>query len=179
MRAAMRSDHMIRLACAAIPLVLAAQAAAALEPAGSLTLTIDGQERPFVLVQGADGANPGSRYSRLGQDVVMTIVGVLGDEAREPEDAEAVVEIRFTVDQTGPEVRTGSVLSYSTSDAEGKPTTRGGTVEIAIEELDAKEDGVVASGAFTASLPPDHESPAAEVEGTFRTAMKSRDALDP
>jgi hypothetical protein len=168
---------MIPFARVAIPLVLTAQAAAALEPAGSLTLTIDGEERPFVLVQDAEGANPGSRYSRIGQDVVITIVGVLGDEPREPRDAEAIVEIRFTIDETGPEVRTGSVLSYSTSDGEGNPNTRGGTVEIALEGLDAKEDEVVASGAFTANLPPDHETSGVEVEGTFRTAMKSRDAL--
>lgn len=170
---------MIHFARAALLVVLAAQAVAAQEQAGSLILTVDGEQLPFVLVQGAEGANPGSRYSRLGDDVVITMVGVLGDEARDPADAEAIVELRFTIDTTGPEVRTGSVLSYSTRDQEGLRSTRGGTAEVALETLDAQPTSVTASGTFTAELPPDPESSGAEVEGTFTTAMKSREALDP
>jgi hypothetical protein len=109
----------------------------------------------------------------------MTIVGVPGDIPQAPEEADETVELRLTIDGTGPEARAGAVLSYSTRDAEGKPSTRGGTVVVAIDSLETGEDGITASGTFAAELPPDHESSGSEVEGTFTTAMKSRDAPDP
>jgi hypothetical protein len=155
--------------------VLSTHSALAEELAGTMTLTIDGEARPFVLVQGTEGANPGSRYSRLGEDLIMTIVGVLGRELQAPDEAAAVIELRFTIDSTAPEVRSGSVLSYSTRDNEGKPSTRGGTAEISLDALNSHEQGVDASGSFTAELPPDQESPGGQIEGRFHTKMAARD----
>lgn len=169
---------MIRLIRAALLATLAALGASAQESVGDLILKIGEEEHRFVLIQGSDGPNPGSRYSLLAGDVVMTIVGVLGETARRPEDAEATVELRFTVDGSGPEVRTGSVISYSTRGRDEMRDARSGTVEIALESLDAGEDALTASGTFTAALPADPETSGTEVEGTFHTAIKSRDALD-
>lgn len=170
---------MNKVAYAAVIAMLSAPALPAQDAAGRLTMTIDGEEQPFVLIQRAEGPNPGSRYSRLGEDVVMTIVGVRGNEPLEPADAEATVELRFTVDATGPEVRAGSVISYSTQDEEGNPVTRGGTVEVAIDSLDDGEDEISASGTFAARLPPDQTSKGGDVEGTFQTAMKRREGPKP
>ena len=170
---------MIRASCAAALVALLPIAALAQEAVGTLTLTADGEERPFVVIQGAEGPNPGSRYSRLGGDVVFNLVAVGGDRPIAPEQAAETVELRFTVSEDGPEVRSGSVVSYSTKDAEGTPTTRGGTAEIALNSLETEEDSVTASGTFVVQLPPDHDSAVTEFEGTFDTAMKSREALDP
>lgn len=159
--------------------ILSAAAAVAQEAIGTLTLTIDGEERPFVLVQGSEGPNPGSRYSEIGQDVVMTLVGVSGEEPQPPEDAAATIELRFTVDGSGPEVRSGSVVSYTTTTEEGMLSTRGGTAEVEIDELAAEEDSVTATGRFEANLPPDEISAGTEVAGTFRSTMMSRDAVSP
>lgn len=162
------------LAAAAVLVVLVPQARAQ-EAAGSLTLTIDGEEHAFVLVQGAEGSNPGSRYSRLGDDVVLTIVGVQGEAPRDPAEADTTVELRFTVDATGPEVRSGSVISYSTTDAEGMPDTRGGTAEVTVGSLTADEDGVAAEGSFTADLPGVEDAAGAEMQGRFQTTLAPRE----
>lgn len=166
---------MIRVILAAAIGMLFAQAPLAQEAAGSLTLIIDGRERPFALVQGADGANPGSRYSQLGEDLVMTVVGVLGADPHAPGDAEETIELKFTIDGSASEVRPGSVISHSTRDDEGRPTTRSGTAELAIDTLEAGDQGVVASGTFTADLPPDHESAGTQIAGDFRTEMRPRE----
>lgn len=159
---------------ALLPLTSAAQ-----EAVGTLTIAVGDEERPFVVIQGGDGPNPGSRYSRLGGDVVMNLVAVRGDRPLPPEEAVETVELRFTVAEGGSEVRTGSVLSYSTRDADGAPATRGATVEILLDSLVTENDGVSTSGTFVAQLPPDQTSEVTEVEGTFQTAMKSREAARP
>ncbi len=167
---------MKRIGRAAAIAALVPLSAFAQEVVGTLTMDVEGEKRPFVVIQGAEGANPGSRYSRLAGDVVVTLVAVRGDQAVAPKDAAETVELRFTVDEAGSEVRTGSVMSYSTKDADGMPSTRGGTAEIALDSLEAEEAGVSASGSFVAQLPPDQMSEITEIEGTFDTAMKPREA---
>ena len=117
----MKRTGLAAAVAALVPLTAFAQ-----ESVGTLTLEIEGEQRNFVMIQGADGPNPGSRYSRLGGDVVLTLVAVEGEEPMKPQDADETVELRFTASEQG-EVRSGSVLSYSTLDAEGLPSTRGGT----------------------------------------------------
>ena len=170
---------MPRAIFAAMSVALLFFASTAQDAVGTLTVAVAGEERPFVVIQGGDGPNPGSRYSMLGGDVVMNLVAVSGDRPLPPDEASETVELRFTVAEGGPEVRTGSVLSYSTRDADGAPATRGATVEIQLDSLVTESDGVSASGTFVAQLPPDQTSDATEVEGTFRTAMKSREAVRP
>ena len=170
---------MKRIICAAAFAALTPLAAWGQEAVGTLTMDVGGEERAFVLIQGAEGPNPGSRYSRLGGDVVLTLVAVKGDQPVAPEDAAEIVELRFTAREAGPEVRSGSVVSYSTKDEAGTPSTRGGTAEVALDSLEAQDAGLSASGSFVAQLPPDHDSEATEVEGTFTTAMKPREAVNP
>ena len=165
------------LIAAALAALLPATASAQ-EAVGDLTMTVEGEDRHFVLVQGAEGPNPGSRFSRVGGDVVLTLVAVSGDQAVPPEEAEETVELRFTVAEEGPMVRAGSIVSYSTTDEEGVTSTRGGTAEVNVQELEAGDDAVAAAGSFTSQLAPDAESAGTEVEGTFKTTMKRPDPLD-
>lgn len=169
---------MTRIICAAAVAALGPLVAPAQEAVGDLTMTTDGGERHFVLVQDAPGPNPGSRYSRIGGDVVLTLVGVSGDRPVAPEEAAETIEIRFTATEDGAEVRTGSVVSYTTRDQDGTPSAISGTAEITLDQLTAEDDRVEASGAFAAQVPPTEEAADTEIEGTFQTTMRSSDALD-
>ena len=167
------------LIAAALATLLSAPASAQ-EAVGDLTMTVEGEESRFVVIQGAEGPNPGSRFSRVGGDVVLTLVAVSGDQPIPPEEAAKTVELRFTVAaEEGPEVRAGSIVSYTTTDEEGRMSTRGGTAEIDVQEMQADDDAVAAVGSFRSELPPDERSAGTEVEGTFETKMKSRDPLNP
>ena len=165
---------MKRLATAALFAAALPLAGGAQESVGSMTVTLGGEEREFVLVQGIEGPTPGSRYSTIGGDVVLTLVAVPGTTPMAPKDTQESLEIRFTAAE-GAEVRAGSVLSYSQRDETGVSRTRGTTAGVTLDRLELGEDGIAASGTFSAELPPDQTSDAATIEGTFQTQMQPRE----
>jgi hypothetical protein len=141
--------------------------------AGTVTATINGEERTFVAVQDASGE--ASSFERTGGDVTVRIVAI---PDRTPTEASPVLQIEFTVMGMGPTAdATDAEVTYI-DDAGRSFMTRGGTSEVSLTAFGLESDEVVASGGFASQLQAEDGGMAeAAIEGDFQASIRQQDFM--
>jgi hypothetical protein len=167
---------MIKFArAAAISMPLALPAAAQDEDdanvAGTVTATINSEERAFIVVQ--DGSGAASSFERTEGDVIVRLVSV---PDRTPTDASPVLRIEFTVAGMGPTAdATDAVVTYVDDDGQTLSSLEG-TSEVSMTAFGLESDEVTTAGNFASQLRAEDGGMAdAAIEGDFQASVRQQD----
>lgn len=165
----------IHAAAAAITTALALPAAAQDENdanvIGTVTATLNGDERAFVAV--VDESEVSSGFERTDGDVLVNLVAV---PDRTPTEASPMLRIEFRVTGMGPTADATDAKVTYVDDKGQTLSTLGGSSEVSLTAFALESDEVTAAGSFASQLQDEAGGTAAmAIEGDFQASIRQPD----